>query len=300
MSLREFFDRYPDDEAAEEFFTAAIWPSGPYCPRCGGDRVYEPGGTSPLPYRCRPCRRAFSVKSNTVMRGSRLGYQTWLLALYLMITDVRGVSSMKLHRDLNVRQHHAWHLAHRIRKAWEPDGTPLPGNVVEADETMIGPQRRSMHRSKRPSKLEHLRQKIVVAGVKDRETGQVRAEVVSGRRRSDLVPFINRNVLEGTNLYTDDHGAYHGIEGYEHDTVVHSAGEYVRGDVHTQGIESFWNALKWGYGSYRRWSHKHARRYVAEFEGRNNLRHENTLVQLVLLARAMVGKRLRWKDLTAN
>ena len=126
ISPEEFFDLFADDEAAERLFIRARWPHGDIsCRRCGGDKVYEPGGKALLRFRCRPCRRFFSTRSATVMRGSTLGYRKWLLALFVMLTNLKGVSSVKLHRDLKIRQPSAWHLAHRIREAWDT-GSDIP------------------------------------------------------------------------------------------------------------------------------------------------------------------------------
>ena len=151
IGLEKFFDLFPDDEAAERLFIRARWPHGDIsCPRCGGDKVYEPGGKAPLRFRCRPCRRFFSTRSSTVMRGSTLGYRKWLLALYMMLTNLKGVSSVKLHRDLKIRQPSAWHLAHRIREAWDTGSEiPLSGGVAEVDETYVGGKERNKHFSKK-------------------------------------------------------------------------------------------------------------------------------------------------------
>ena len=306
MSIAEFFWRFPNDEAAEEFFVEQIWPDGVRCPRCDGEDVYEPGGKAPLRFRCRPCRRFFSTRSSTVMRDSTLGYQTWLLALYLMTTNLKGVSSLKLHRDLGIRQKNAWHLAHRIRAAWREDGFPLAG-IVEVDETYVGGKERNKHRKNRLPRNQLIwrgkgeRGKAIVVGVKERETGEVRAEVVTGTKRRTLIPFVNKSVQAGSTLFTDSLGSYHDPWGYIHESVNHSRGEYVRGDIHVNGIESFWSMVKRGYkGTYHVMSKKHLHRYMAEFVGRQNARKHGTMIQLVLLARAMVGKRLRWKDLTGT
>lgn len=308
IGLEEFFDLFPDDEAAERLFIRARWPHGDIsCPRCGGDNVYEPGGKAPLRFRCRPCRRFFSTRSSTVMRGSTLGYRKWLLALFVMLTNLKGVSSVKLHRDLKIRQPSAWHLAHRIREAWDTGSEiPLSGDVAEVDETYVGGKERNKHFSKKLPPKQRIwrgrgeKGKAIVVGAKCRETNRLRAEVVTGAKKGMLVPFINRSVQIGSTVFTDKLKSYENLEDYAHESVNHSAKEYVRGEVHTNGIESAWAMLKRTYmGTYHRWSNKHAHRYVAEFVGRHNMRREDTMVQLVLLARAMFGRRLRLKDLTA-
>ena len=242
------------------------------------------------------------------MRGSTLGYRKWLLALFVMLTNLKGVSSVKLHRDLKIRQPSAWHLAHRIREAWDTGSEiPLSGDVVEVDETYVGGKERNKHYDRKlPPKKRIWRGqgetgKAIVVGAKDRENNQLRARVVTGARKTMLVPFIRQSVLGGSTVYTDKLKSYENLDGYEHESVNHQAKEFVRGEVHTNGIESAWAMLKRTYmGTYHRWSHKHAHRYLAEFTGRHNMRQEDTMVQLVLLARAMFGRRLRMRDLTAK
>ena len=311
LSLEEFFELFPDDEAAELFFMRARWPHGDVsCPRCGSDRVQEPGGKAPLRFRCRLCRRFFSVKSSSVMKGSPLGYRKWLLALFLMLTNLKGISSLKLHRDLKIRYPSAWHLAHRIREAWDTlADVPLSPGVTEVDETYVGGKEKNKHYDRKlPAKKRIWRGqgesgKSIVVGAKNRETNQIRLRTVTGAKKGMLVPFIRESVPRGSTVYTDKLKSYDklGLEGYRHDSVNHKKKEFVRGKVHTNGIESGWAMLKRTYmGTYHRWSHKHENRYLAEIAGRHNLRQENTLVQLVLLARAMFEVRLRMKDLTAG
>ena len=300
-SLIEFFDQFPDDEAAERWFMEARWPDGVRCPRCKGDGVYEPGGKAPMRFRCRPCRRYFSTRSDTVMRDSTLGYRKWLVAAYLMTTNLEGFTAMKLKNSLKIRHRHAWHMAHRIREAWRENGPQLGGEIVEIDETWIGGRARNMHRSNRPSRKELLRRKSIVVGAQDRETKEVRARVVPDRSRASLMPFIDKVVQRGALLCTDSLNAYKDPWGFWHEAVNHKKGEYVReGFIHTNGIESFWAAFKMGFKTYRTMSRRHLHRYVAEFVGRNNVRDLETMRQLELLVKAMVGKRLRWKDLTAD
>ena len=242
-----------------------------------------------MPYRCRSCGKRFSAKTGTVMESSNLGYQTWALAAYLLTTNLKGVSSMKLHRDLGITQKSAWHLAHRLREVWADADGHFQG-PVEVDETYIGGKARNRHAGAAVA------DKTAVAGIKDRSTGQVRAEVVARTDTPTLAGFVQRHARPGAQLHSDDHAGYRGFN--RHAIVRHTRGEYVIGDVHINGIESFWSMLKRGYiGTYHRMSPKHLDRYVGEFAGRHNARSLDTIDQLRAMARAMVGRRLRYREL---
>ena len=220
-----------------------------------------------------------------------------------MTTSLKGVSSMKLHRDLSITQKSAWFLAHRIRQAWgESAGTPLAG-PVEVDETYVGGLAKNKHASERDriGKRGGLSDKAAVVGVKDRETGQVRAQAIESTDGDILRGFVREHTTPGAQVYSDGHGAYTPLAGeYKHAAVQHSVGTYVTEQAHTNGIESFWSMLKRGYqGTYHRMSPKYLDRYVDEFAGRHNARPLDTIAQMCSIWRGMEGKRLRYSDLTA-
>ena len=240
LTLVELFRRFPDDATAERWFTETRWSDGPHCPHCGSVNVLSGAKHPNMPYRCREkgCRKRFSVRTGTVMEASNLGYQTWAIAIYLSLTNLKSISSMKLHRDLGVTQKTAWHLAHRIRAAYESDGGEFAG-PVEADETFMGGKRKNTHASKRRElKGRGAVGKTTVAGVKDRETKRVRARVVDATDAATLQGFVGEHAAEGATVYTDEARAYQGMS-YAHEAVAHGVGEYVRGMAHTNRMESF-------------------------------------------------------------
>ena len=299
LSLKALFKLFPDDSTAEKWFVENRWPNGIACPTCGSVNVQTGAKHKTMPYRCRDCRKRFSARTGTPLEASNLGFQTWLIAIYLIATSLKGVSSMKLHRDLEITQRSAWHLAHRLRQAWGTDEFLFAG-PLEVDETYIGGKRRNMPKSKR-ERMEGRGPvgKTAVAGAKDRATNKVSAQVVDSTDADTLQGFISDRVVKGATVYTDEHCSYEGLP-FPHESVKHSVGEYVRDQAHINGVESFWSMLKRGYyGTYHRMSPKHLQKYTDEFSGRHNMRELDTLTQMVVMVRGLDGKRLCYKDLVS-
>ena len=290
LTLIELMDMLPNEPAAEQWMIDARWPGGIRCPRCGSDNVQERSAHPNLHHRCRPCSRFFSAKTNTVMQHSKLGYRVWAIAIYLLVTNQKGVSSMKLHRDLGIPQTIAWHLAHTIRKAWETEHGPYEG-PLEIDESYFSGKEKNKTESRKGSP------KTIVVGAKDRASNQIVASVVPDRTRRTLAPFINPLLDEGTEVYTDDLMSYRYLP--NHTYVKHSISQYVMDQIHTNGIESFWALMKRGYhGTYHKMSPKHLQRYIDEFSGRHNIRRLDTLMQMIVIVQMMEGKSLTLKELT--
>ena len=300
ISLVELMRKFPDDTIAEAWFAESRWPQGPACPHCGSTRV-QSGAAHKMPYRCREkeCRKRFSVKTGTVMQASNLGYQVWAIAIYLCLTSLKSVSSMKLHRDLSITQKSAWHLAHRLRKAFSGQGGMFSG-PVEVDETYMGGKRANMSNAKRKELAGTGRGavgKVAVVGIKDRTTKQVRAKVTQSTTAPALQGFVVEHTAPGATVYTDDASAYEGLP-FTHETVKHSVSEYVRDMAHTNGIESFWSMLKRAHhGTFHKMSPKHLDRYVTEFAGKHNIRDTDSGEQMGTVVQRMDGKRLRYQDL---
>ena len=304
ITLIELMQMFPDDKTAEAWYVKRRWPDGPTCPACGSDNVQTGAKHKTMPYRCREkdCYQRFSAKTGTVLEGSKIGFQKWMIAAFLLTTSLKSVSSMKLHRDLGVTQKTAWFMAQRLRAAFQATGpTVVFEGPVEVDETYVGGKRKNMPKSKR--KMLAGRGpvgKTAVVGIKDRETKQVTVQVVTDTDGETLQGFVREHVEPGAEVFTDDAAAYDGLTDYEHGTVRHSVGEYVNGRIHTNGIESLWSMLKRSHkGTFHKLSPKQLQRYVDEFGWRQNVREFDTAEQLHALAEDMEGKRLRYRELIA-
>ena len=234
---------FPDDATAEAWFAEKRWPDGAQCPHCKHPSVQSGAKHPTMPYRCRGCKKRFSVKTGTVMEGSNLSYQTWAIAVYRMTTSLRGVSSMQLHRDLGITQKAAWHLAHRIRQAFMDPADRLMDGPVEVDETFIGGKEGNKHEAKRAGHMGH-DGKVAVIGVKDRATGTVHAEVLGKAEAPRMREYVRRQAAPKATVYSDGHTAYTPLAGeFRHRAVQRSVGTYVIMDTHTNGIEGFWSQL---------------------------------------------------------
>ena len=206
---------------------------------------------------------------------------------------IKGTSIMKLHRDLGVAQSTAWHLAHRVRASWQRSLAPFAG-PVEADETFVGGKEHNKLRAGHGNIG-----MIPIADIKDWATNEVRAQVVGNVDTATLQDFVNANLDEEAELFTDENSAYVGMR--RHTAIKHCAGEYVDGTAHTPGIESFWANLKRSLvGTYYKVSLKHLPGYVNEFEGRHDSRNVDTLAQMDYMERGMVGQRLTLEELTSE
>ena len=290
---------FPTEESAVKWFEATFWPNGRVCGHCGSTDTRKVPRRKPMPYWCPDCRSYFSVRTGTALQSSRLPLRKWVFAVYLYVTNLKSISSMKLHRDINVTQKTAWFMLHRLRQAWDSAAVGPFQGPVEADETFVGGKERNKRAADRLKfKGAGTVGKIPVAAVKDRPTNRVSASVVEDTTRITLQTFLFKNIVEGAKVYTDEAAAYDRVPNRE--KVRHSAGEYVRQQAHTNGVESFWSMLKRAYkGTWHQLSTKHLNRYVQEFAGRHNVRQMNTIDQMRDVVAHLVGRRLLYRDLVS-
>ena len=300
LSLYDFFKKFPNEDAARDFFENKRWANGKYCPHCGSYSVSECKDAKPMPYRCKDCRKHFSVRTGTTLEESRLPLQKWLMAIYMMTTARKGIPSTQMARELGITQKSAWFLAQRIRESWlanqSEKNDKLDGDI-EVDETYIGGKEANKHASKKLNQGRGAVGKFIVVGMKQRN-GSVIVKKAFDTTAKTLKGFIHQNVIHGANVYTDNFKAYRGLNGYNHSTVNHSVGEYVRQQVHTNGIESFWALLKRGYyGIFHYMSFKHLHRYINEFAFRHNAASVGTMAFIEMTVSKMNSRRLTYKEL---
>jgi transposase-like protein len=273
---------FTDEDAARAHFEAMRWPSGPICPHCGTvNEATELKGKSTRPglYKCRPCQKPFTATMGTLYEKSHIPLHKWLLATHLLCSSKKGMSAHQLWRMLGFGSYRtAWFMAHRIREGmrelFPEEVGPLggEGKTVEIDETYVGGKEKNKHANKR----KHLGTggvgKQAVFSLVERK-GKVRSHHVPSVSAKTLRPILEKHIHAETKVYSDEGGAKVGTEFKNHGTVNHSAGEYVRGDVHPNTIEGYFSIFKRGvYGIYHHVSEQHLKRYLAEFDFRYNER----------------------------
>lgn len=299
ISTFEFFQKFPDEDAAIYYLEELRWPDGVYCPYCDSEEITE---LKQFPYfLCKDCRQKFTVRTDSIFERSHVPLNKWLYAMYILQTARKGISSMQLSKELGVTQKTAWFILHRLREACDVQAERLDG-TVEVDETFIGGKEKNKHWDKRLNTSGTVG-KTPVMGMKERG-GRVKAVQIDRADRRTLQGEVLLNVEEGSTIYTDEHFGYSNLgEWYNHGVVKHGRKQYRSGDAYTNNIESVWAVIKRGYtGVYHHWSKKHMTRYINEFVFRlneGNVRH-STMDRLEALVKNAIGKRITYKELISD
>ncbi len=301
-SLLQAIRYFSDLDRCNDFVANLRWPNGPVCPDCGS--VEHSYLTTRRLWKCKACKKQFSVKLGTIFQDSPLGLDKWLPAVWLIANSKNGISSHELARSLGITQKSAWFMLHRIRLAMQTGSFKKLSGTVEVDETFIGGKARNMHKAERKQRITGtgFKGKAVVAGARQRG-GRVHATVIPDLSKETLVGRIHDTIEPGSTVYTDTHPVYrrHGVGAhFTHETIDHAQG-YVRGQVHTNGLENFWSLLKRGlHGTYVSVEPFHLFRYLDERVFTYNLRERSDYGRFAAVVRAVSGRRVTYADLTGH
>ena len=297
ISTYQVFGLFPHEEAARKYLEGRRWPNGITCPICNNTERVTPRNHGF--YRCNPCKLDFTVRTGTVFGRSHVPLHKWLYAMYLLITARKGISSLQLSKEIGITQKSAWFVLHRLLEACGTKLETLKG-TVEVDETFIGDLENNKHMYERVTK--GVAEKTPVIGLRQRG-GNTLARVLESAGGLAIRSVITQNVEPGSRLMGDENASYTKLRtSYNLQTVRHGINEYVRGDVHNNGVESVWALLRRGlHGVYHKASRKHLGRYLNEFAFRLNAGNvtRHTLERLDSLVLGVVGKRITYADLTA-
>jgi transposase-like protein len=308
-TLQEAIQHFSDEQVCIDAVAKMKWPDGAYCPACLAKKPYYL--KTQKRWKCRDCRRQFSVKLGTIFEDSPIPLQKWLPAMWLLTNCTNGVSSWEIHRAIGVTQKTAWFMLHRLRLAMKGYdlGTKLggkdDGGPVEVDETFIGGNLKNMHKEKRAryEMIAGSKGKTVVMGMLDRNLREVRAKVIPDAKRDTLQAEILKNIKYGSAVYTDEWYGYSEVRyRFVHDVVKHSE-TYVKGKVHTQGIENFWSLLKRTLrGTYVAVEPFHLDRYIDEQAFRFNNREQpmDDYARFEKVLGQVAHKRLTYAELTGK
>jgi transposase-like protein len=300
-TLAEFLEHFKDEETCREHFTAIRFANGEYCPHCGHAKIHK--FSDGKRYRCASCKQDFRIQTGTVFGESKLPLKKWFIAIYLLSTSNKGISSVQLAKQVGVTQKTGWFMDHRIRSAMKQNKGQLFG-TIECDETYVGGKEGNKHKDKKnkTSRGRNAQTKKPVFGMRSRD-GEVRAMAVPNCKEKLIMGIIQENVAQGTTVHTDEMLSYRNLPlaGFSHFTIRHGLREYARGECHTNSIESFWALFKRGYhGIYHWMSPKHMQRYVDESVFRVNRREEPmNSIFAELVANMAKGQQLPYKELTA-
>lgn len=296
-SLIEAIRYFADPDVCVEFVASLRWPDGPVCPRCEG-KEHSYLSTRRV-WKCKACKKQFSVKVGTIFEDSPIPLDKWLAAIWMIANAKNGVSSHELGRSLGLTQKSAWFVLHRVRLAMQTGSFSKFDGEVEVDETFIGGKARNMHPRVRKQKISGTggKDKTAVMGILERG-GEVRAMVVEDTRKGTLQGHVRSHVEPGSAVYSDALRSYTGLaDDFQHATIDHAVA-YVDGQVHTNGIENFWSLLKRSLkGTYVSVEPYHLFRYLDEQVFRFNLRKDNDLGRFAVVLSRVAGRRLTYDAL---
>ena len=311
-TLQEAIVYFADPANCREYLVARRWPNGVICPKCGSADVLFMEKYNRWFCRGKHDAPQFTLKTGTIMEDSPIGLDKWMTAMWQIVNCKNGISSYEVHRAIGVTQKTAWFLDHRIRFMLNMEPGEKASGHVEADETFVGGKARFMHKDKREKKITGTggKDKTMVMGILERgqdgKPSKVRAKVIDSRKKKALQSEVRQHVEAGSALYTDALKSYEGLTEFEHQVVDHAV-EYVRGNVHTNGLENFWSLVKRQLkGTYISVEPFHLFRYLDEQMFRYNNRKDDAGEPLKdyerfdIAVRQMVGKRLTWDVLTGK
>jgi transposase-like protein len=300
-TLQEAIVYFSDPVNCREYLVKRRWSNGVVCPRCTGRDVIFLEKYNRWHCRAKHAAPQFTLKTGTIMEDSPLGLDKWLAAMWQIVNCKNGISSYEVHRAIGITQKSAWFMDHRIRLALTMGTFNKLSGQIEADETYIGGKARNMHADKRATKITGTggKDKTAVMGILERG-GKVITKVVPNTKKKALQSEIRNHVLAGSALFTDSLKSYDGLNEFQHEVVDHAV-EYVRGEVHTNGMENFWSLLKRGLkGTYVSVEPFHLFRYLDEQGFRYNNRKMTDADRLDICVRQIVGKRLTFNQLTGK
>jgi transposase-like protein len=299
-TLIESVRYFSDLDVATEHVARLRWPDGPVCPACGTKDEKHYYLKSRRVWKCRACKKQFSVKVGTIFEDSPIGLDKWLPAVWMLVNAKNGISSYELARAIGVQQKSAWFMLHRIRLAMQTGSFEKMGGEVQADETFVGGKEKYKHESKRKRQGSGVGGKTPVLGLVGRD-GEARAQVVPNISKRTLQGEIKNNVKPTSTVITDALLSYRGLQGeYTHEVVDHAVG-YVRGSVHTNKVENFWSLLKRTLkGTYVQVDPEHLTRYLDEQTFRFNNRTKNDAQRFAKTLGSVAGRRLTYDELTGK
>jgi transposase-like protein len=289
---------YSNEAVCVEFLSRLKWGGeDKACPKCGSTAVY--GLRTRKVFKCRDCKKQFSIKVGTIMQDSPLPITKWVPEIWMVVNCKNGISSCEMARALGIKQSSAWHMNHRIRKAIENGSMTKLSGEVETDSTYIGGLEKNRHKNKRGSQAQGGAGKAIVFGFVERE-GNVQASVVDGLGKTDVENYVLSNVAIGSKLFTDEHPGFANMKyAYDHKAVNHSLGQYVNGIVHTNSIENYWSLVKRMIkGTYVSVAPFHLDRYLQEQGFRFNTRKGNDSSRFIQAASQIFDKTLTYAELT--